>query len=220
MGRVFNVPRAAHTPPPHPHRQLQGPHACRVPSFLLRGSQGGMTLLWAGVPAPALCQFSLALAWGERVVRCLTCSPLRGPILQNHFGKFGAPGGGRGVFCTFEIRPACRLVGASSVLIPNLDCLSAELWRPGRTDSAPPPPHPSQAPPTSNVLQLPGGHGWGAGLWTPPPAPWWLPGRPSLHHQLGTTRPPRRVAPSPCLLGLSLGVVRNLRPGRLSCGLV
>lgn len=69
-----------------------------------------------------------------------------------------------------------------------------------------PPPRPSQAPPTSTVLQLPGGHRWGLASGPPAlPAPWWPPGWASLGRQLAATRPPQGAAPSPRLPGLSLG---------------
>lgn len=80
-------------------------------------------------------------------------------------------------------------MGARDVLIPNLDCLSAELWRPGREETVAPAPPPGRLlPPTLQCLV---GTEVG-GLPMDPSQPWG-----HLHGQLSTTQPLRGAAPSP-----------------------
>lgn len=105
-------------------------------------------------------------------------------------------------------------MGARDVLIPNLDCLSAELWRLGREETVAPAPLPRCLPPPT--LQCLVGTEVG-GLPMDLSQPWG-----HLHGQLGTTQPRRGAAPSPPFwtakstggAGLwAWGVVRNLGQG-------
>lgn len=121
-------------------------------------------------------------------------------------------------------------MGARDVLIPNLDCLSAELWRPGRKRQCPPPPrapsHPSQGASCLRGFSAWWAQRWGFCLWTPAQS---APG--ASVQSAGQHQPPRGVAPVPAFwafpwarspasrVGQGLGpqaseVLRNLGRGR------
>lgn len=82
-----------------------------------------------------------------------------------------------------------RLMGARDVLIPNLDCLSAEFWRLGGKRQCPPPP---RAHPACSASATGGHRGGGLASGFQPRQPWG-----HLCGQLGTTQPLRGTAPSP-----------------------